>query len=172
MRVAIKIGTAKIETYVFYLPLSQYKQYDFTVFQELESYQRVCIDDIDAIVGDRAWEEVFFHFYNRARERKTALLASANCVPQQLQCILPDLHSRLTSGLVLEIKHLSDLEKIQALQLRATRRGFDLSAEVVGYIVNHYSRSMRDLFFLLEKLDHASLIAKRKITVPFVKQVI
>lgn len=160
------------EKNIFYLPLSQHAQYSSVIFQELESYQMVCVDDIDAIVGNRAWEEALFHFYNRARGQKTALLISASCVPQQLNCILPDLQSRLSSGLVLEIKNLTDLEKMQVLQLRATRRGFSLSEEVVSYLVNHYSRHMRDLFHLFEKLDQASLIAKRKITVPFVKTVI
>lgn len=160
------------EKSIFYLPLSQHKNFSLDIFQELECFRIVCLDDVDAIVGSRAWEEAVFHFYNRAREQKTALLVSAACAPQQLNCLLPDLQSRLAWGLTLEIKNLSDEEKINVLQLRAARRGFDLSNEVAFYLIHHYSRHMGNLFTLLEKLDHASLIAKRKITVPFVKSVV
>ena len=93
-------------------------------------------------------------------------------MPKQLNCVLPDLQSRLAWGLTLEIKNLTDQEKIGVLQLRATFRGFQLSDDVASYLIHHCSRNMRDLFALLEKLDQASLIAKRKITIPFVKRVI
>lgn len=160
------------EKTIFYLPLSQYVDFSPEILQALEQFQIVCIDDVDAVVGNRAWEEALFHFYNRARDQKTTLLVSAACAPKQLTCVLPDLQSRLAWGLTLEIKNLTDDEKIGVLQLRATFRGFQLSDDVAGYLIHHCSRNMRDLFSLLEKLDHASLIAKRKITIPFVKMII
>lgn len=160
------------EKTIFYLSLSQHADFSSEILQELEQFQIVCIDDIDAVVGNRIWEEALFHFYNRARDNKTGLLVSAVCAPQQLRCVLPDLQSRLAWGLALEIKNLTDEEKTSALQLRAAFRGLQLSSDVAGYLIHHRSRNMRDLFSLLEKLDYASLIAKRKITIPFVKTVI
>jgi chromosomal replication initiation ATPase DnaA len=47
-----------------------------------------------------------------------------------------------------------------------------LSEEVVQYPIDHYSRNIGDLFVALEKLDHTSLIAKRRITIPFIKSVL
>lgn len=160
------------EKTIFYLPLSQHLDFSPEILQELEQFQIVCIDDIDAVVGNRVWEEMLFHFYNRARDRKTKLLVSARCIPQQLKCVLPDLQSRLAWGLTLEIKNLTDEEKMSVLQLRATCRGFQLPDEVASYLIHHYSRNLRDLLLILEKLDQASLIEKRKITIPFVKRVI
>jgi DnaA family protein len=156
----------------FYLSLSQHTDFSADILRELEQYEVVCIDDVDAIVGDSAWEEALFHFYNRARDNGTVLLVSAQSVPRQLNCLLPDLQSRLSWGVVLEIKNLPDSGKIQALQMRADLRGFHLSDEVAQYLVYHYSRNMRDLFEMLKKLDHASLAAKRKITIPFLKSII
>lgn len=157
---------------IFYLPLAQRDEFSPDILLALEQYQIVCIDDVDVVMGDRNWEEALFHFYNRARDQGTVLIVSASCVPRQLNCSLPDLQSRLTWGLAIEIKNLEDAEKIQSLQMRANHRGFQLSDDVASYLVHHYSRNMRDLFAILEKLDHASLAAKRKITIPFVKTVI
>ena len=156
---------------VFYLPLAHHAEFSAAILEGLEEQECVCIDDIDHVLGDDAWEEALFHFYNRAREKETRLLVSAACSPKQLGCRLPDLQSRLSSALVLAIKKLTDAQKMQALQLRAESRGFYLSEEVMNYLIHHFSRNMRDLFQLLEKLDQASLIEKRRITLPFVKWV-
>lgn len=154
---------------LFYLSLATHQEFSPDIFEALEDQECVCIDDVDAIIGNSQWEEVLFHFYNRARENNTQLLVSAKTPPQQLRCVLKDLQSRLSWGLVLEIKKLSDEEKIRALQLRAQLRGLQLSEEVANYLIHHHSRNMRDLVCVLEKLDQASLAAKRKLTIPFVK---
>lgn len=156
----------------FYLPLANFKQLSPEIFDGLETQAIICLDDVDAITGDRVWEEALFHFYNRARDQQVSLLFSARCAPQLLRCTLPDLQSRLRFGLSLEIMPLTDVEKIKALQLRADIRGFHLSDDVSNYLIHHYSRNMRDLFEVFEKLDQASLAAKRKLTIPFVKSVI
>lgn len=154
---------------IFYCSLENYADFSPAIFEALENQHCVCIDDIDAIIGNSQWEEALFHFYNRVRENNTQLLVSAKIPPQQLPCLLSDLQSRLSWGLVLEIKKLSDEEKMLALQLRAQLRGLPLSEEVANYLIHHYSRNMRDLVCVLEKLDQASLVAKRKLTIPFVK---
>lgn len=156
---------------VFYLPLSNYLEFSPCIFEDMENQCCVCIDDLDAIVGNRVWEEALFHFYNRAREKQVSLLVSARCMPQQLSCVLPDLQSRLMWGLVLEIIPLTDEEKIDALKMRAGLRGFSLSTEVGNYLIRHYPRHMHDLFAVLETLDQASLAAKRRLTIPFVRSV-
>ena len=78
---------------IFYLPLSSYADFSPDIFEALENQPCVCIDDVDAIIGNSTWEEALFHFYNRARENNTQLLVSAQKPPQQLHCLLPDLQS-------------------------------------------------------------------------------
>lgn len=157
---------------IFYLPLSNYTEFSPSIFEDLENQSCICIDDVDAVMGDRHWEEALFHFYNRARENNVSLLVSAQQSPQQLQCVLPDLKSRLSWGLSFEVKSLIDSEKMQVLKMRAATRGLYLSDEVTHYLMHHHSRNMRDLFFVLEKLDQASLAAKRRLTIPFVKSIL
>ena len=156
----------------FYLPLSYHAELSPDILCNLENIDLVCIDDIEQVMGSREWEEALFYFYNRARDSETRLLVSSNCSPKQLKSILPDLQTRLSNGLTLAVEGLGDQEKMKALQMRAANRGLTLSDDVTQYLMRHYSRNMRDLFTVLEKLDHASLAAKRRITVPFVRSVI
>jgi DnaA-homolog protein len=137
-----------------------------------DAYDLVCLDDIDAIAGQRQWEEAIFHLYNRIREQAGGLVVSSNSAPVQLQLCLPDLRSRLGWGLTYQLKSLNDQQRMQALQLRAQQRGCEMSAETAQYLMRRLPRDMPALFNLLDQLDEASLVAQRKLTVPFVKAVL
>jgi len=82
---------------------------------------------------------------------------------------LADLRSRLSWGLVLQLNELGDNDKISTLKSRANKRGFELPTSVAQFLLNRCSRNMHDLQDLLDSLDKASLMAQRKITIPFVK---
>jgi len=53
--------------------------------------------------------------------------------------------------------------------LRAKNTGMELSDEAVSYLLNHHSRDLASLITTLDKLENASLIEKRKVTIPFLK---
>lgn len=140
------------------------------ILAEMEHLHLVCLDNMDARLGQPEWEFALFHFYNRAREQGTHLLVAADVPPAQLSCQLADLRSRLSWGLVLAIVPLTDDQKLNALQLRAHRRGLELTAEVGKFLLNHYPRDLHALFSALEILDQAAMVAKHRLTIPFVKQ--
>jgi DnaA family protein len=85
---------------------------------------------------------------------------------------LPDLVSRLGWGPVFQLSALTDIEKRGALQLRAHRRGLEMGDEVADYLLKRCPRDMDSLFNLLNRLDHASLAAQRRLTIPFVRQLL
>lgn len=156
-----------------YLPLTERDQLAPEMLEGLESLSLVAIDDVDAVAGDAAWERALFNLYNAVREVPNCrLVISANVPFSNLGIGLPDLKSRLGWGLIFQVQLLSDEQKIAALMQRAQRRGFELSEEIGRYLLRHCRRDMAGLFEVLEQLDHASLAVQRKLTIPFVKQVI
>lgn len=153
-----------------YLPLRLLQEWGPQTIEGLEDQSLICIDDVDAIGGDSAWEEALFHLYNKIKDREQSLLIiSGTQAPAKLAIKLPDLRSRLSWGLVIQLMELSDEDKINSLKVHALRRGFDLPASVGQFLLNRCSRNMHDLHQLLNRLDDASLAAQRKITIPFVK---
>jgi DnaA family protein len=66
---------------------------------------------------------------------------------------------------------LSESGRQKALQLRAINRGLILPDETAHYLLRRGRRDMQSLYELLDKLDNEALVAKRKLTIPFVKSV-
>jgi len=153
-----------------YVPLKYSEDFSTAILDNLETCRLICIDDVDAIAGQEVWEQALFYLYNRAHERGVQMIFSSQNNVKESNIVLPDLTSRLGWGVVLHIQTLSDEHKALALQLRARLRGFDLPTNVVKYILRRLPRDMNALFGSLDELDKASLAAKRKLTVPFVKQ--
>ncbi|MBS97150.1 MAG: DnaA regulatory inactivator Hda [Oceanospirillaceae bacterium] len=154
-----------------YLPLSELMHAGPELLDDMDQLQLVCIDNLERIAGQRAWEEALFHLFNRMRAVGHVLILAADRSPRRLGLDLPDLESRLNWGLVFQVRPLDDAAKIVALKSRAAARGLTLGDEVVRYLMHHGSRDMSSLLVTLDRLDRASLSAQRRITVPFVKQV-
>lgn len=155
----------------FYLDFSRHTALHPDVLLGLESMALVCLDAIDDLAGQPAWEMALFNLYNRMSESQTPLLISAHTRPQQLQFTLPDLTSRLLSAVQFHLETLSDEEKAVALKLRADCRGFELSDEVARFLVARSERSMTQLLAVLSLLDKHSLSTQRKVTIPLLKSV-
>ena len=156
-----------------YLPLQTLKEWGPDVLEGMDEQTWIGIDDLDAIATDAVWEEALFHLYNRVRDNgQTTLIISGKLPPANMPVRLPDLRSRLSWGLVMQLNELRDEDKINTLKLHASKRGFELPTSVGQFLLNRCARNMHDLNTLLNHLDEASLRAQRKITIPFVKDVL
>lgn len=142
------------------------------VLDGLEKIDLICLDDIHLLANNETWQKAVFYLFNRVLEQNNNLLISGDQSATQLGLTLPDLVSRLSWGLTEQIKPLSDVEKILALQFRASKRGLQLSDDAANFLLNRLSREMKNLVVSLDKLDKASIIEQRKITIPFIKDIL
>jgi dnaA regulatory inactivator hda len=156
-----------------YVPLNKAQYFSPAVLENLEQQALVCLDDLQAVIGNAEWEVAIFDLINRVRETgRTLLIMSADQSPVNLPVQLPDLASRLTWGEVYQLAPLNDKQKIDVLQKAAYQRGIELPDETANFLFKRLERDMKTLFNALEKLDQASLQAQRKLTIPFVKEIL
>ncbi|OGV40281.1 MAG: DnaA regulatory inactivator Hda [Legionellales bacterium RIFCSPHIGHO2_12_FULL_42_9] len=156
-----------------YIPLEILRTCSPTSLDDLAEQPLIAIDDLDSIAGMPDWEEALLHLYNQVRDHSNGILIMSNTVPPNNSLIrLADLRSRFGWGLVVHLKELHDENKILVLQQQARRRGFELTITVAEFLINHCARNMHALHDILEQLDAESLVAQRKITIPFVKSVL
>lgn len=155
-----------------YIPFDNKQKIALQALQDIDAVQLVCLDNIDQVAGLLDYEEAIFHLFNRIRAKQGYLLISGDAPPQQINIQLPDLKSRLAWGIVYHLHSLNDDQKLSALQLRANQRGIHLDENVGRFLLTRCGRTMFELFQLLEQLDSASLSQQRRLTIPFVKQVL
>jgi DnaA family protein len=156
-----------------YLPLEHLYHQSPTLLEGLENLDLICIDDMQCIAGLPQWEEALFHLYNRLRAApNTCLLVAGTGPVNQLKINLADLSSRLQWGVVYQLHALSDEEIATALQIRAKARGLILTEEVAHYLIRRCPRTMSVLYQHLESLDKASMAAQRRLTIPFIKNIL
>ena len=113
-----------------------------------------------------------FDLYNRARADGGGLLIAASAPLAQLPLVLPDLRSRLGACTQLALKPLDDGERRAALKTHAAARGLALDDNVLDWLFARYPRDLGALLDLLDRLDQASLAAQRRITIPFLRELL
>jgi len=137
----------------------------------LADYECVALDDIDIwLASDEANERRLFNLFNACKASQSRLIVSSTKSVAQLALKLPDLLSRLKSGLTLSLSQYDDEEKIEIITSLARDRGMIFNREVSSFIIRRAERSMDTLVQLLDRLDRSSLARKRRLTVPFIKE--
>ena len=155
-----------------YLPLKSFVSNSAVVLDGLESMPFICVDDLDTVCGIGEWERALFNLINRSREFGTTIIFASTIGLQELRIELRDLQSRLSWGPVFRLEVLSEDQRVEVLRKYASVREFDLPDEVISYLLNHFPRDLASMLEVLGRLDEASLREQRKITVPFLKQLI
>jgi DnaA family protein len=134
-----------------------------------ESLALVCLDGLDAVATNALWNAAIFRLYTLMQEGEGRLLVASAAPPASLDFTLPDLRSRLLAADVYQLSELDEAGQCAALQLRAASRGLELSDDAALYLVHRLPRDMHSLLGVLDRLDDASLVAQRRLTVPFLR---
>ena len=155
-----------------YLPLESLLPFGPGALDGADELDLACYDDVQCVAGLEDWERRLFSLWQRALERNTTLLFAARETPARVDFDLADLKSRLASSTVFAVRELNDEEQLQALDLRAHLRGFELPAETARYLQRRFPRDMRTLCEVLDTLDDAAFAAQRRLTVPFIRAIV
>lgn len=157
---------------VQYVPLAQLQGHVVAGLAGLERLALVVLDGLDALLGERADEIALFDFHNRAHASGSAVLYTARETAAALPVGLPDLGSRLAQCIQLVLPRTDDELRRAILQRKAQARGLVLDDAVVSYLLRRVGRDMATLVALLDRIDRASLAEQRRLSVPFVRNLL
>lgn len=156
----------------FYLDLARYRFHKPAIFLGLDDYEIACIDNVDAVIGLEKWERALSAFMQRHYERGHRLILSATDLPNHMMIKTADIKANLSWGLMVQLKTLVNTNSVDALIFRADAMGLEISPQVARFLTIQHQAELDNLWAMLEKLDRASLSAKRKLTLPFLKQLL
>jgi DnaA family protein len=129
----------------------------------------IVLDGCDEFDADQ--QHAAFALFVDAATRGTAIAAAGRVPPVDLP-LRDDLRTRLGWGHVLHLRPLSEAESRAALRREADRRGLFLADDVMDYLLTRFSRDMKHLMDLLDRLDDFALVHKRAITVPLLRRML
>ncbi len=155
-----------------YVPLAQLADLGSGVLEGMEQLDCLCLDDLDRVAGRPEWELRIFGLLRATEDAGGALVATGRAPPALVGWSLRDLGSRLAASAVFQLRALDETEQQAALQLRARLRGVELPEETSRWLQRRFPRDMHRLYELLDTLDQAALTAQRRLTVPFIREVL
>ncbi|HEY3808374.1 MAG TPA: DnaA regulatory inactivator Hda [Steroidobacteraceae bacterium] len=155
-----------------YLPMRQLRQLGVEALSGWQHTRVLALDDVDALAGQRDWEQPLFGLFREAQERGAVLVGAAVEPPRRVPFALPDLASRFAAATLLTLQPLNEAEQREALRLRARARGLELPEDTALYLQRRFPRDLPTLYQLLDTLDEAALAAQRRVTVPFIRSVL
>ncbi len=155
----------------FSLAASQLQQHDMTAVLP-QNLQFLLVDDVDVLVASEQGELALFNLFNYCKSQSIKLLVSASLHTRDDRWQLPDLVSRLSSGLTLNLEPLKGEQALACLQQQFELNGIPVDAAVLQYLQAHHSSRFTELFKLFVEVAAESLKYKRKVTVPLIKQVL
>ena len=140
------------------------------VLVDLEQVDLLAIDDVHAVASDLAWEQPLFGILNAYLARNGSLLLSAQAPAAQCGFRLADLESRGAGAVTYRLAQLDDDGRAAALRLHAAARGLTLDAPAAEFLLKRAARDMAALTAWLDELDRASLTEQRRLTIPFIRE--
>jgi DnaA family protein len=155
-----------------YLPLQAAAGRLRDALDALEDNDLLALDGLECIAGNRDDEIALFDAHNRARASGTTLVYAAAEQPDALALVLPDLHSRLSQCTRIVLSPLDETGRREVLRQRAQRRGLIVEDAALDWLLRRVGRDLAGLTGLLDRLDRASLAAQRRVTVPFLREML
>ncbi len=135
----------------------------------LPDWSLVVLDECDRL--DALAQQAAFALFVEAASQGVQVVAAGRLPPVDLP-LRDDLRTRLGWGHVFAMQCLSESETRAALRREADRRGIFLSDDVMGYLMTRFSRDLKHLMQLLDRLDDFALATSRQVSVPLLKRML
>ena len=134
------------------------KNNNILVIEDIES-----MSDIEQIQA--------FSIFNNCKENGKKLFITGSNSPNNMG-LRRELASRLSWGIVYQIKALTDNEKKLALLNHSKQKGMSSNVKVIEYCMKNLKRDLHYLIATLDALDNWSLKTKKPMTIPLLKKLL
>jgi DnaA-homolog protein len=132
-----------------------------------DNWSLILLDGCEAF--DQAQQQLAFALFIDAASHGTQVVASGNVPPVDLP-LRDDLRTRLGWGHVFAVEPLAEADARAVLRREADRRGIFLPDDVMSFLMTRFSRDLKHLMALLDRLDEFALAEHRAVTVPLLKK--
>ena len=146
-----------------------------TTFEFREKFRRVdvlLIDDIQFVAGRDSTQLEVFNTFNAVYEERKQIILTSDRPPNEIKTLEESLSTRFLSGLLADVS-LPDFDlRLAILQQKAKQNNIYLSSEILKYIADNVSSSIRQLEGIIKKLGAIKFLQGGELSFERVKDAI
>ncbi len=128
------------------------------------------IDDIQFLAGKDASQDEFFHTFNSLHQAHKQIVVTSDKYPHEIEGLEERLRTRLSWGLVADIRPPEIETRIAILHKKAEACDIKLPSEVAHYLASQVTSSVRELEGALLRLSAFLSVTKKEISLAATKE--
>ena len=156
-----------------YVPLAEFAPLGIEVLEGLAQLECLCMDDLDAVIGQLRVGAGDLCAAARTAGRRGP--PGAGGAARRRRCCAgrcPISPRAAPPARCCSCARSMSPSSRPRCRLRARVRGLELPDETLQWLQRRFPRDMRSLYELLDTLDEAALVAQRRLTIPFIREVL
>lgn len=136
-----------------------------------QSIDTLIVDDIQDLIDKPRTQGTFFHIFNHLHQNQKQIIMSSDCCPTQLKGMTERLLSRFKWGMTVELEKPDLQLRREVLQLKAEQDGLSLPDDVMDFIAENVTDSVRELEGIVVSLLAHATVMNREINVDLARVV-
>ena len=155
-----------------FLPIKEIVSHGVDILDSIENSDIICLEGLENIIANEEWETAIFNLINNTLNNQCRLVFSSSLESSNNIFSLPDLVSRIKKLQSYELYPIDDANLLHALQHIASLSSINLGEREAQYLLTYSKRNISDLARILEDLDQLSMVKKKRISIPLIKEII
>ena len=140
--------------------------------QVYRSNDVLLVDDIQFMEGKDGLQEEFFHTFNDLLQNGAQIVLSSDRSPDAMPTLEDRLRSRFKSGLITDIQPPDLVTRLAILEKKAEFSAIDIPGDVLSFIAEHVTDSIRELEGALIKVTAYASITGQPCSYDLAKRVL
>ncbi len=141
-------------------------------FHFYQSVDTLIIDDVQDLAGKPETQNTFFHIFNQLHQNNRQIILSSDCAPSEMDGFEARLLNRFKWGASAALDK-PDIElRRSVLVKKAEQDGLDLPAEVIDYVAENVTESIRELEGVVVSLVAHATVLNCDITLDLARSVV
>lgn len=141
-------------------------------FHFYQSIDTLIVDDIQDLAGKPETQNTFFHIFNQLHQNNRQIIMSSDCPPSEMDGFEQRLLSRFKWGASAELEKPDLQLRRDVLMRKAEQDGLDLPAEVIEYVAENVTDSIRELEGVVVSLVAHATVLNCEITLDLARTVV
>ncbi len=139
--------------------------------EKIRTVDVLLIDDIQFVAGREATQLEIFNTFNAVYEERKQIILTSDRPPHEIRTLEERLRTRFMSGVIADVS-LPDYDlRLAILQQKAKDHNIYLPSEILKYIAENVTSSIRQLEGVIKKLGAVKFLQGTEITLERVKEI-